>query len=64
MPTDPILPQPYFDDKVTTIHVVITKNDQIPSSRIFIPIFGQQEIRQLNIRLEHTFTYTKENHAL
>ena len=38
--------------------------NQIPSSRIFIRIFGQQEIRQPNIRLEHTFTYTKENNAL
>ena len=40
-----------------------SKVNQTPSSRIFIRIFGQQEIRQLNIRLEHTFIYTKGNHA-
>ena len=37
---------------------------QIPSSRIFIRTLGQQEIRQPNIKLEHTSTYTNKNHAL
>ena len=33
MPTDPILPRPYFDGKVTTIHDYTREGGQLPNPK-------------------------------